>query len=204
MEPVDARRVVDHWLALEADEPGVLPAGADPRALPDAHAHAALLSAKPGAASIFHEEPGADWYRIRLREGELRRLRYIGGPEGVLWGALAPDRLVADGADRLRERDGEPAGGPGGVDAAYIRAVADGLADGGRIEPPVLATRRGRAPTRVLDGNHRVTALALHLLRTGELRPTTAYLGVAPNPLVRPAVERLLGGFDRLLGRRRF
>lgn len=202
MEPIDARRVIDHWLALEADKGRVSLEGRDPASLPDADAHAALLSAKPGAASVFHEVPDADWYRIRLREDELRRLRYIGGPEGVLWGALAPERRVLEGADSLLEPGREPTTDRDGVDVAYVRELADGLADGGTIEPPVLSTRRGRAPTRVLDGNHRVTALSLHLRRTGELRPTRAYLGVAPNRVLRPAAERLLGWVGRLLGRR--
>lgn len=203
-EPVDDSRVIDHWLALEADKGRASPRMTDPGGLPDADAQAALLSAKPGAASIFHEAPDADWYRIRLREDELRRLRYIGGPEGVLWGALAPGRRVLDGADSLRDGDGAPAATRDGVDVAYVRELADDLANGGMIEPLVLSTRRGRAPTRVLDGNHRVTALALHFLRAGELRPTAAYLGVAPNRVLRPAAEGLVGWFDRLLGRRRF
>jgi hypothetical protein len=173
----------------------------------------ALLERKPGAAAIFHEAPGTSWYRLRLRLDELRRLRYISGPENCLWGALAPDRRLVEGARRVRSADPETLASETGVDVSHVLEVRERIADGESVPAPVLATRHGRTPTWILDGNHRLTAVAAAFLETDpdsnlDADPSDgaleAFLGVRPNPVAAPVVERARGFVDRLLGRRRF
>lgn len=202
--PVRARTVIEHWLSLEAEKPED---PLSPESLPDlsdAVAHDALLKRKPGAAAIFHEAPGTRWYRLRLRGAEVGRLRYVSGPADALWGALAEDRRLVVGARRVGHADPEILADETGIDVDHVLAVRDRVASGASVPVPVLATRRGRTPTRILDGNHRLTAVALHGLETGSIDSLDAYLGVRPNRVATPLMERALGVVERLLGWRRF
>lgn len=203
-EPVPARRVIDHWLELEFAKPTVADLDRPLERLSDSAANDALLEVKPGAASVFHEEPTADWYRLRLTRAELGRLRFIDGPADALWGALASDRSVLEGARSIRDGSTETLDAETGVDVDHIQRVATRVAAGESIDPPVLFTRRGRTPVRILDGNHRVTGYALAMLAGEPVDQLPAFLGVASNPIVRPALERIGGFVDRLQGRRRF
>jgi hypothetical protein len=80
-----------------------------------------------------------------------------------------------------------------GVDVDRILQYRDALAAGETLDPLVVGTRRGCAPWYVADGNHRATALALYRHETGRYEPQPAYLGIAPNPVLRPAYERACG-----------
>lgn len=196
MEPVTRRTVIHHWLTLEARKE------ADPLAperVPDlstTEAHQALLDRKPGAAAVFHADPEPTWYRTTLREPELRRLRYIDGPGDALWGALVDDRRLVDGARRVRDEDPESLAAETGIDVDHILMDYDQFAGDWPVPAPVLVTRQGRTPTRILDGNHRLTALAMRLVETGEYEPVDAYVGVRPNSVLRPVFERLFGLVD--------
>ncbi|WP_227379803.1 hypothetical protein [Haladaptatus halobius] len=57
---------------------------------------------------------------------------------------------------------------------AEVESIVDQLPD-----PPdgkhVIESKPGHTPM-LLDGNHRATAIALHLLRTGEFVPVPAYV----------------------------
>lgn len=211
--PVTERTVMNHWLALEAAKSGDDLSPEAVSSLADDAMQDALLERKPGAAAIFHEAPGTRWYRLRIRATELRRLLYISGPKNQLWGALAEDRRLVEGARRVRSADPDVLTSKTDVDVAHVLAVRDRIANGESIPAPVLATRHGRTPTWVLDGNHRLTAVAANRLETdpdggldvdasdGDLE---AFLGVRPNPVATPVVERVRGLVDRFLGRRRF
>ncbi|WP_256300841.1 hypothetical protein [Haloarchaeobius salinus] len=204
LERVPRRTVIDHWLALEADKRDDNLDADRIDELSTREAHEALLARKPGAAAIFHADPAPRWYRLQLREAELRRLRYIDGPADSLWGGLADDRRVLDGARRIQQEPPATLAAETGVDVEHILADRERVAAGESVPAPVLLTRRGRAQTRILDGNHRVTAVLLHLLETGEYDPMTAYLGSQPNPIVRPLRERLAGLVRSVVEDRRF
>lgn len=197
MESVTRRTVIDHWLSLEARKHGdeLTPEGVTK--LSDAAAHEALLKRKPGAAAVFHAEPEPSWYRVELHERELRRLRYISGPSDALWGALADDRRLVGGARRLCRDDPDEVAAETGIDVEHVLADYDRVRRGEPVAAPVLITREGHAETRILDGNHRLTALAMWLVETGEYDRIDAYVGVRRNPVLRPLLERLRGLVDR-------
>jgi len=83
------------------------------------------------------------------------------------------------------------------VDVERVRSMAETLAAGGRLAPLVLTKRRGSGPPTVADGNHRATAIALHLVQIGEYRPQRAYLGIGVNPVLKPLWQRVRGALDR-------
>jgi hypothetical protein len=104
----------------------------------------------------------------------------------------AARRIAAEPADELEAETG--------VDIGTILDYRADIADGETPDPLVVATRQGCAPWYVADGNHRATALALRLVETDDYRPQPAYLVVTPNPVLRPAYERLCGLVRGLLG----
>jgi hypothetical protein len=221
-ERVTERVVIDQWLAAEARKrtvavPGIGTLDAhddrsrntlddqqantlDKRgidALNDDDALDALLRRKPGAAAFLWRARPVEWSRIALRRGEFERLRFVDGPDGLGWRALAPSGNVVDGARRIAA-DGRPVLDAGTeVDVERVRSMAETLAAGGRLAPLVLTKRRGSGPPTVADGNHRATAIALHLVQIGEYRPQRAYLGIGVNPVLKPLWQRVRGALDR-------
>ncbi|WP_254545094.1 hypothetical protein [Halomarina pelagica] len=191
---VDEATVVAHWLRLE---PGT---SVDPSNLSESEALDALLTAKPGAAAFVWRARPVEWYRLRLPRERFTRLRVVGGPSELGWRALSVDGTVLGAARRIDAGDATRLPEATGVSVTAVERLANDLADGASLPALVLTTRRGCAPTRVVDGNHRAAATALHLLRTGEYRPLDAYLGVGANPVLRPLRERLCGVARRLLG----
>ena len=195
MESVPRETVVRYWLDRELrkreDDPDV--ARLDTDAAVDA-----LLREKPGVADVVWDRDDPDWYRLSIPRERFQRLRLVGGPPRLLWRALSPDGTVMGAAERVA---GEPAADLGretGVDVETILGYRDALAAGEQLDPLVVATRQGCAPWHVADGNHRAVALGVRLVETGEYDPQPAYLAVAPNPVLRPALERLCGLFRRL------
>jgi hypothetical protein len=196
MEPVRREEVVRYWLEREVDK---RESGPDPSTLTTDAAVDALLREKPGAADVIWDEEPVDWYRLELSRERFERLRLIGGPPRLLWRALAPEGTVMGAARRISAEPAAELETETGVDVGTILDYRDAIADGEALDPLVVATRQGCAPWYVADGNHRATALALRLLETDDYRPQPAYLVVAPNPVIRPAYERLCGLVRRLI-----
>lgn len=167
-------------------------------ALDDDEALDALLRRKPGAAAFLWRARPVEWSRIELCRAEFERLRFVDGPDGLGWRALAPSGNLVDGARRIAAGDRAALEAETGVDVERVCSMAETLADGGRLAPLVLTKRRGRGPPAVADGNHRATAIALHLLRTDEYRSQRAYLGIGANPVLRPVRQQLCGLLGRL------
>lgn len=202
-------------------EPGADDALPDPEAVPslsDREALDALLTAKPGAARFLAVEGPVAWYRTAVGGDRFGRLRLVECPDGTLWRVLAPDRSPVTAARTILRGDPDALAAESGVDVPQILDVRDSL-DAGRRPAAALVvrTRRGRAPWTVVDGNHRAVARATALVggrltesdvvggaadRDGSaFAPQPVYVGVRPNPVVRPLRERLGGVVRRLLGR---
>lgn len=201
MERVSRSEVVRHWLRRETEKDGASDATPDPDAISTDAAVAALLREKPGAADVVWETGATDWYRTELSQSRLDRLRLIGGPPRLLWQSLSPDGTVTAAARRVAAEPTATLRAETGVDIDRILKYRDALAAGDTLDPLVLGTRRGCAPCYVADGNHRATALALYRHETGRYDPQPAYLGITPNPVLRPAYERICGA-ARALGQR--
>lgn len=199
MEPVSRATVVRYWLERELDKGE---GEADASTLNTDAAVDALLREKPGAADVIWEDGPTDWYRLDLSRSTFEGLRLIGGPPRLLWQSLSPDGTVVGAARRIAAEPTSDLEAETGVDIGTILAYRDSLAAGRSLDPLIVATRRGCAPWYVADGNHRATALALHLLETDRYDPQPAYLVVTPNPVVRPLIERVCGFVRRLVDRR--
>jgi|APHM01.1.fsa_nt_gi hypothetical protein len=202
--PVSEQTVVEHWLCQEAakSNDGVSPD--EVAALSAQSARRRLLNHKPGAAAVFHEAPRTDWFRLRLQRSELLGLRYISEPENVSWGSLAHDRHLSEGARRIVHEDATVLRSETEVDISQILKYRKRLSRGETLSAPVLTTRRGVSPTRILDGNYRLTALGAWTLESGKFDGINVFLGVCLNPVLRPALERIVGALERVAGRRRF
>ncbi|RJT07138.1 hypothetical protein D3261_03790 [Halococcus sp. IIIV-5B] len=195
-ERVTEEELVKHWLALEREKTGLDTTALDGMSRREALDE--LLERKPGAAAFLWRASPIEWSRMTLSRTEFERLRVVGGPEGLLWQALSPDGTVMGAAERVENEDLVVLGAETGVDVERVVAFADELATGGELAELVLTKRRGSGSPRVADGNHRATAVCLHLLRTGEYRPQRAYLGIGKNPVLTPLYERIRGVFSRL------
>jgi hypothetical protein len=190
-ERVTEEELVKHWLALEREKAGLDTAALD--GMSDRDALDELLERKPGAAAFLWRASPVEWSRVSLSRVEFERLRVVGGPDGLLWQALSPDGTVMGAAERIESENLAVLGAETGVDIECVVALADELATGAELAELVLTKRRGSGPPRVADGNHRATAVCLHLLRTGEYRPQCAYLGIGKNPVLTPLYERIHG-----------
>jgi hypothetical protein len=183
--------VIKHWLAVErheaTDESEGLPTIDGREALDE------LLERKPGAAAFFWRARPIEWYRITLSRTEFERLRVIDGPDELSWRALSPDETILGAAKRIEHENPTTLAAETGVDIGRVCRFADMLATGHDLAALVLTKRRGSGPPRVADGNHRASAIALHLLRTGQYRSQRAYLGIGANPVLRPLRHRLYG-----------
>lgn len=195
-ERVPEERVVKHWLAVERESVGLDSADVDELARREALDE--LLERKPGAAAFLWRTQPIEWTGLALSQVEFERLRVVGGPEGLLWDVLSPDGTILGAARRIEGEDSASLAAETGVDVERILDVADVLDEDANLAALVLTKRRGYGPPRVVDGNHRATAIALHLLRTGEYRPQRAYLGIGANPVVRPLYQRVRGILERL------
>lgn len=189
-------QVIQHWLAVErhktGDDSDSLTAMNGREALDE------LLERKPGAAAFLWRARPIEWYRTTLSRTEFERLRVIDGPDKLGWQALSADGTVLGAAKRIRHENPVDLVAETGVDIERVYRFADALATGDELRALVLTKRRGSGPPRIADGNHRASAVALHLLRTGEYRPQRAYLGIGANPVLRPLRQRLCGLLGRL------
>jgi hypothetical protein len=200
MERVSQATVLRHWLALERrkrDDERPPPEALDERTALDE-----LLEYKPGAADFVWRDAPVEWYRTTLDAETFDRLRVVGGPDGLLWRALSADGTVRGCAERIARGDPDRLAAETGVDIDHVLDLRDrkrdrdrdeGGEDVGGTDPLVLSTRRGCAPYRVADGNHRAVAVALAVLEGEAYTPMEAFVGVGSNPVLRPAYERLCG-----------
>lgn len=195
-ERVPEKQVVNHWLALELRAEGLDTRPLD--GMDSTKALGELLDRKPGAAAFLWRARPVEWSRVTLSRREFERLELVGGPESLLWRALSPDGTVMGAATRIES--GEPAAlaAETGVDVDRILELTRALEAGEKLAALVLTKRRGSAPPRVADGNHRATAVCLHLLHTDEYRPQRAYLGIGANPVLAPLCQRVRGALARL------
>ncbi|WP_265109269.1 hypothetical protein [Halosolutus halophilus] len=198
-ERVSEERVLRDWLAREADCGA---ADVDPETVPTNSAAVldALLTAKPGAAAFVWRERPVRWYRLTLDRERFVDLRPVDGPDDLLWRAASTDGTLFGVAERIHEEGVAPLESAG-IDAEAIRTYRDDLASGTPFDPLVVRTRCGATPWFVADGNHRVTAAALHYLETGRYVPLSAYVAVTANPVLGPTITRIRGLLQRLAGR---
>lgn len=198
-ERVREERVLREWLAREIEHGA---AAVDARPVPSNAAAVldALLSAKPGAAAFVWRDRPIRWYRLALERDRFAALRPVDGPDDLLWRAASTDGTLFGVAERLHEEGAGPLESAG-IDVEAIRAYRDDLAAGERFDPLIVRTRRGATPWFVADGNHRATAAALRSLETGRYEPVPAYVAVTANPVLRPALVRVRGLVQRLIGR---
>lgn len=199
MKRVDKQEVVQYWLERELAKRGQGPVSSELD--PDA-AVGALLQEEPGAADVIWRDHPVGWYRVEVTRERLAQLELIAGPSNLLWRALASDGRVMTAARRVSQESPTELERESGVDIDTILEYRQAVADGLELDPLVLNTRQGCAPWYVVDGNHRATALALHLIETGTYEPHPAYLIISSNSVVRPAVERVCGLVQRFFGRR--
>lgn len=195
-ERVAEEQVIKHWLAVEQPNVGDEPDGLgamDGREMLDE-----LLKRKPGAAAFLWRAQPIEWYRTVLSQTEFERLRIIDGPEELGWQALSLDGTVLGAAKRIERESSTNLMAETGVDVERVCRFADALATDDELPALVLTKRRGSGPPRIADGNHRASAVALHLLRTDEYRPQRAYLGIGANPVLRPLRQRLCALLWRL------
>lgn len=157
----------------------------------------ALLTANPAAAFFWRDAP-VTCYRLALSREQFDRLHVVPGPEGMLWRALSPDDTVRGCAERIDLEDADRLARETGVDVPRVESLVASVPP---VEDPlVLSTREGAVPWRVMDGNHRATAIALSLRRGGEYVPLSAYLCVGSNPVFEPLAQRVRGLSCRLRG----
>jgi hypothetical protein len=194
---VTEERVVRYWLQRELDDRRDRP---DPSAVSTAGALDALLSEKPGAASFIWRERPIGWYRLELSRAAFTDLHPVGGPDDLLWRSLSTDGTILGVAEWIRQAGPDELAEETDVDLEAVSDYRETVRSGGDVDPLIVRTRRGATPWYVVDGNHRATAVALHLLETGEYDPVSAYVAVTANPVLRPLVERILGLFQRVIG----
>ncbi|PSP85895.1 hypothetical protein BRC83_02040 [Halobacteriales archaeon QS_1_68_17] len=170
---VDRRTVVEHWCERELRKRGE---AVDLSTRDDAEVLALLMEHTTGENGYLWKAGVDRWYHERLPEGAFRQLRLIASPAGTGWRAVAADGSLLTAADNLA--DGTVTEETTALaDVEHVRRLADDLPAAG-VEDLVLVTRQSPAPPRIVDGNHRALAVALHLVETGEYVPTSAYVGV--------------------------
>lgn len=170
MQRVDEDTVVTDWLALE-QEKGVVDPGVDVTALSPAERYE-LLRGLWSPPRWGPDTPSYEWYRTELTESMLRSA-------GHAWGGYGVPGTVMDLARAIDRDDPGPEWRAVLAEhddlVAAIELIADELPR--RPDGPLVLVSRPDGGLRVVDGNHRATALALHLLRTGEFVPLETYVG---------------------------
>ncbi|UPV98878.1 hypothetical protein M0R88_10070 [Halorussus gelatinilyticus] len=188
MHRVSQVEVLREWLRVERSHPDVEWFPID--SLSERAALDELLDRKPGAAAFVWRDAPVTWYETTLDRADFAELRVVEGPTDLRWRDLSPDGTIRGAADRVASEDPEKLSAETGVDVETVLEFVDEMPDG----PLVVSTREGCVPRYVADGNHRAVALALRI-RSGEFSPQRAYLGVGANPVAKPLLERLCGGF---------
>lgn len=202
--PVPKEEVVTTWLAIElekyshteleaclADAPDVA-AGLTTQVfegeneawrsqLSLAEKEAVLDTLTNGPVHVFWLHEPLQWYRIEFTEAEFEQLRTIPWPDWIGWGdASQPDGTIARAAQTFLASDPDDEQLTGDfefIDLDYIHELA--MAEEWPVTDPVIALQQdARTPPAIIDGNHRLAAAFLRVLRGEPYRPVTAYVGV--------------------------
>lgn len=146
-----------------------------------AEKEAVLDTLTNGPVHVFWLHEPMRWYRVEFTEAEFQHLQTIPWPEWIGWGeASQPDGTIARAAHAFLASDPEDEQLTGDfefIDLDYIHELA--MDDSWPVTDPVIAIQQdASAPPAILDGNHRLTAAFLRVLRGEQYRPVTAYVGV--------------------------
>ncbi len=193
VEDIDEATAVRHWLRVERDD-----AETDD-GLTDEEVLQSLMHNMPGPSAYIWQYRPADWYRITLTGDEFRQLRPVPCPDNHTWDALCDGGTIMDGARRIREESESYLKEETKVNVEKIRGYQQQLWNTVHLPPLVIGKRKGCHKPRVLDGNHRATAIALHLLENEEYIPIEAYIGIGANPVREPVRQRICFTVRRLL-----
>jgi len=194
-EIVSREAVLRHWLHLESrkrDETLAVDAMDERELL------AALMERTSGENRLLWRTGATTWRRGPVTERRLRRLRTVAAPDGLGWHRVAPEESVFTAARRIRDAEVTDDTTPL-VDVEAIRRIARGLPEAD-LNDLVLVTGQTTTSPRVVDGNHRAVAVALHLLDGGEMPDLSAYVGVVearPLALLRTKLRWLARGYLR-------
>jgi hypothetical protein len=197
-DEVSRREVMAYWCRREAAKDDESLDVAD---LTDAELANYLIETLGGTERILWATDEVTWCRTTLDERTFRDLRILECPDGSAWRRLALDEAVFTAAERILADDLDGVD-PDLVDVAHVRSLADRLPDAD-IDELILSTGQSTTPPRVVDGNHRATAMAVHVLRGGEYQPMDAYLGLERTRVLRPALDKARWYLRRLARGRR-
>ncbi len=168
---VSREAVIRHWLDREVAKRGESLATEE---MDETTLLAALMDRTTGENRPLWHPDGTTWYHGVVDEALLRRLRTVAAPAGLGWRRVAPDGRVWTAARRIHEGTVTDETTPL-VDVTAIRRLAAAPAG---IDDIVLVGRQTTAPPRVVDGNHRAVAAAVHVLDGGAMPDLEAYVGV--------------------------
>lgn len=171
MDRVAQSDVVETWLRSDIQKHDSQAVNVDELTEEEQISH--LLRLNPGVASIFWKF-SLVWYRIKITEKQFRSFRTVWRTAGV------PERLmdVAQGIDENDPRIVDPLENHG-VALEKIDNLDHPDGDPERESSIIVYRPEVTGAPLIADGNHRATAYALHLLRSGQYEPLTAYMGFA-------------------------
>lgn len=184
---VDREEVIRHWTAREFEKHGE--STDDLAGMDETDLLAALMERTSGENGPLWRPREVRWYHTPVSERQLRRLRVVHSPEGLGWDRVAPDGRVLTAARRIRDGAVTDATVPQ-VDVTKIRRLARGLPES-TPDDLVVVGAQTTTPPRIVDGNHRATAVALSLLETGRIPDLHAYLGIVATRPLRALVEKM-------------
>lgn len=130
--------------------------------------------------------PSYVWRQAELTESLLRSARHAWGRFGVpgtvmdLAHAIQQENPGSEWREVLLDHDEL---------VRDIKSIAQGLPES--LDGKLVLEASLRRPPMFIDGNHRATAIALHLLRTGDFVPIETYVGFARDVPFASAVNRL-------------
>ena len=185
-ETVGPETVLRHWLRLELRKRGETLAV---DAMDERELLAALMERTGGENRPLWRPRETAWLHGPVTERRLRRLRTVAAPDDLGWDRVAPDDSVLTAARRIH--DGSVTDETTSlVDVGLVREIAADLPDR-EVADLVLVGGQTTAPPRVVDGNHRAVAVALHLLEGGEMPDLAAYVGVVETRPLRLLASKL-------------
>lgn len=164
-------QVITNWLQQEMEKEHV-DQPCEPRELSPADRLQRLLTITDAAVYPFVKNAHL-WYRMRLTRSLLESAK-LGW--SAFWSTTAP---VLDVARAICDPNPSPEW------QRILEGIQPNMADVERkadqlpneFDSIPVVTCRFNEPPLIVDGNHRILSVALHLLRTGELVPIDAYVG---------------------------
>lgn len=182
---VDEDRVIREWLRLERRKGEI-----------DASIDVIRLSPDERLETLRHlwspprwgpDGPSRVWYQVDLTEHLLRSVRHA-------WGVFGIPGTVLDLARAIHRTSPEPKWQEVLAEHAELVSTVEAIAEELPETPDgKLILEAGlHHPPMLIDGNHRATALALHLLRTGEFTPIEVYIGFPERVVLSSVISRAL------------